>query len=171
MVPHIPCSTAQHGITAHMEIQKLVGLGLLLSGAALFGQPPVGAAAAQRRRPRRPGLHPGPLHQVRIPHPHARWRAPVRRGLRSQGCHRSVSHPHAADALQRRPLWRRQLQVAGGPDRWPPKKRASSSSTRTCAAATCRRACSWTCARTRPITTAPPTPTRAPTPTTPSTGW
>ena len=48
---------------------------------------------------------------------------------------------------------------------------ATSSSTRTCAAGGCRRASSSTCGRTTPTKKPARRSTRAPTPTTPSTGW
>jgi hypothetical protein len=90
------------------------------------------------------------------------YRIPMRDGVRlfaavyvPKDTPRSLPHHHAAHALQRRTRTAPTTTRPKSAHPSPPKKRASSSSMRMCAAATCLRACSWTCARTRRITTAP----------------
>ena len=75
-------------------------------------QQPAPDAAAKELRPR-------PLHQVRVPHPHARRQAAVHRGLCAQGTALPttgpVSVPDGPHALQRRPLRRRPVSRAPRP--------------------------------------------------------
>ena len=115
------------------------------------------------RRGRRAGagIRQGPLHQVRVPHPHARRQEALHRRLRPKDELKTLSDPADAHAVQRRPLRRRSATRPTSARRRCSARPATSSPIRTCAAAGCRRANSSTCGRTTPRRRGPTTSTKA----------
>src|SRR4051794_32312413 len=63
----------------------------------------------------RPGLHQVALYQVRIPNSRSRRQASLHQRLHPEGHRPALAHHDDAHALQRRTLWRRELQEFARP--------------------------------------------------------